>query len=97
MWNDEYTFMPSYNKDINEHFNKTVKYFKKKFNPKIIQAFEIGSNDGSFLKLVKKSFKCSVLGIDPSKKPRHVAIKNGIKTLNSFFSFKESQIIKKKI
>lgn len=96
MWNDEYTFVPSLNKNINKHFLKTVKYISNKFKPKIKRAFEIGSNDGSFLKLIKNQFNCDVIGIDPSKLPRQIAKRNGIKTINKFFNFKKSHNIKKK-
>ena len=33
--------------------------------------FEIASNDGSFLRFIKKKHKCFVLGIDPAKKTNH--------------------------
>ena len=94
MWNDEYTFVTSLNKNINKHFLKTVRYISSKFKPKITKAFEIGSNDGSFLELIKKQFHCKVIGIDPSKLPRQIAKKNGIKTINKFFNYKESIKIK---
>lgn len=96
MWNSEYTFMPSSNSKIVKHFNKTILDFKKKFNPKVIKAFEVGSNDGLFLKLLKNKFKCDVLGIDPSRIPARNAIKNQIPTIIDFFDHKKSKKIKKK-
>ncbi len=96
MWNNEYTFMPGYNPDIVNHFNNTVLHLKNKLNLNIKKAFEIGSNDGLFLSLLKKNFSSKVLGADPSLLPRKFAKKNGIKTLNMFFDFKNSKIIKNK-
>ena len=96
MWNNEYTFMPGYNPDIINHFSKTVLYLKNRLNLKIKKAFEIGSNDGLFLSLLKKNFSSNVLGADPSLLPRKFAQKKGIKTLNMFFDYKNSKSIKKK-
>lgn len=96
MWNNEYTFMPGYNPDIINHFNNTVLYLKNKLNLKIKKAFEIGSNDGLFLSLLKKQFSSDILGADPSLLPRKFAKKKGIKTLNIFFNYKNSKSIKKK-
>ena len=96
MWNNEYTFMPGYNPDIINHFSNTVLYLKNKLNLKIKKAFEIGSNDGLFLSLLKKNFSSNVLGADPSLLPRQFAQKKGIKTLNMFFDYKNSKTIKNK-
>lgn len=96
MWNSEYTFMPSMNPKLISHFNKTILDFRKKFKPKINKAFEIGSNDGLFLKLLRDKFKCKVLGIDPSKIPAQEALKNKIPTIIDFFNHKKSEKIKRK-
>lgn len=96
MWNDEYTFMPGYNPDIINHFNNTVLYLKNKLKLNVKKTFEIGSNDGLFLSLIKKYFSSSVLGADPSLLPRQIAKKKGINTLNMFFNYKNSKKIKNK-
>ncbi len=96
MWNNEYTFMPGYNPDIVNHFRKTVLYLKNKLNLNIKNAFEIGSNDGLFLSLLKEKFSSNVLGADPSLLPRKSAEKKGIKTLNMFFDYKNSKLILKR-
>ena len=57
---------------------------------------EIASNDGTFLKILKKKFD-TVLGIEPAKNLSQYANKNGNKTLNYFFNFKAAKLIKKKI
>ncbi len=71
-------------KDIKKYTNK-----RKKNN-----FFEIASNDGSCLKIIKKNFDGKIIGIDPAKKIAANANKNGIYTINKFFSAKNSQIIK---
>ena len=57
---------------------------------------DLGSNDGTLLQYFKKNSKCKVLGIDPSKLPSIAARKKNINTLNVFFNYKESKLIKKK-
>ena len=64
-----------------------LKRHKKKSN-----VLEIASNDGFFLKELKKYF--NVLGIDPAKNLAKVANKNKIKTLPLFFNFQSSKKIK---
>ncbi len=96
MWNEDYTFMPSLNPKLSKHFNKTILEFKKRFKPTITKAFEVGSNDGLFLKLLKDHFNCRVLGMDPSKIPANKAIQNKIPTMIDFFDYKKSTEIKKK-
>jgi SAM-dependent methyltransferase len=96
MWNKDYTFMPSYNLEIVKHSKNTIRYFCEKFKPKIKKAFEIGSNDGLFLSLLKKKLRCEVLGIDPSAIPRKFAIKQSIPTINGFFNENYSKKIIKK-
>jgi len=96
MWNAEYTFMPSQNQKLIDHFSKTIIDFKKKFKPNVTKAFEVGSNDGLFLKLLRSQFKCKVLGIDPSKIPAKEATNNKIPTIVDFFTFKKSEKIKQK-
>tara|TARA_X000000950_G_scaffold286385_1_gene395119 strand:- start:1521 stop:2825 length:1305 start_codon:yes stop_codon:yes gene_type:complete len=94
MWNDEYTFMPSKNIEIIKHFKNVIDKFHRHHCKKIEKVFEIGSNDGLFLKLLKKKFNCQVLGIDPSKLPRQEALKNNIETIPKFFNYKYSKKIK---
>lgn len=96
MWNDEYTFMPSKNKEIVEHFKNVIDYFYHKHSNNINSVFEIGSNDGIFLKLIKKKYNCHVLGIDPSKIPRQTAKKNKIETIPEYFNYNYSKKIKLK-
>ena len=56
---------------------------------------DIGSNDGMLLSKFKKyGFKC--LGIEPAKKIAKVANDRNIKTINSFFDNKTTNLILKK-
>ena len=75
LWGKEYTFKPSDNPELITHFAKTIKFIKKKFIDKVNFAFEIGSNDGIFLKEIRKQYKSKVLGIDPSNEPVQIAKK----------------------
>ena len=96
LWGKEYTFKPSDNPELVNHFCNTVKYFKKNFNKKVNFAFEIGSNDGIFLKEIKKQYNAKILGIDPSDEPVAIARKYKIPTIKDFFNYSISKKIKKK-
>ena len=65
--------------------------FSKKNNPKIL---DIGSNDGSFLKLVKKKYR-NILGVEPTNTAK-ISIKLGINTIKKPLSFKLAKKIFKK-
>ena len=95
LWGKNYTFISSMNSEILDHFKKIVKYLKNNVK-KINFAFEIGSNDGSFLKEIEFIFKCNVLGIDPSKQPIQIAKKNSIPTIKDYFNYKKSIKLKQK-
>lgn len=96
LWGKDYTFKPSDNPELINHFKKTVNFLKKNYLKKINFAFEIGSNDGIFLKEINNQFKSKVLGIDPSDEPVKIAKKNNIPTIKDYFDFNISKKIKKK-
>ena len=96
LWGKEYTYKPSDNPKLIKHFSDTVSFFKNNFEKKINFAFEIGSNDGIFLKQIKREFNSRVLGIDPSDEPVALAKKNNIPTIKNFFNYSMSKKIKKK-
>jgi len=73
---------------ISSHVSKNIKFHKKKF------VIDIGSNDGSILKGFKK-MGYNVLGIEPTNISK-IANKDGINTIQSFFSYNLSKKIKKK-
>lgn len=67
--------------------------YKSKINKKT-KVFEIASNDGSFLKFLRKKFSCMTVGIDPAA--NFLNKTNKITQINGFFDYKKSyQIIKK--
>ena len=89
-----YHYFTSANKPIVEHFKKYAehvykKILEKKENPFVV---EIGSNDGTLLKQLKKN-KVNVLGIEPAKNLAQISRKSKIKTENKFFN----QVLAKKI
>ena len=89
-----YHYFTSANKPIIEHFKKYAehvykKILEKKENPFVV---EIGSNDGTLLKQLKKN-KVNVLGIEPAKNLAQISRKSKIKTENKFFN----QTLAKKI
>ena len=60
------------------------------------KVLEIASNDGSFIKILKKKFKSYVVGIDPAKNLSKKANSEKIYTINNYFNYKTSQYIKSK-
>lgn len=73
-------------KDIKKYINTTK---KNKF-------LEIASNDGSCLKIIKHNIKSYVVGIDPAKNIAEQANRDGIFTINNFFSHKYSLVARRK-
>ncbi len=84
-------------KGLVDHFKKGFKFVLKQ---KLIKqgdfVLDIGSNDGSNLKIYQKN-KFEILGIEPAKNLANLANRNGIKTFNEFFSRKTvTKILKSK-
>ncbi len=95
LWNN-YTYLSSQTKAIVDHFNDVAKRILRRFNlNKNDLVFDIGSNDGTFLKCFKKE-KLKVLGIDGAKNVAKIANQSGIPTISKFFDFNLSKKIKKK-
>ena len=57
---------------------------------------EIASNDGSFIKILKKKFSSQVIGIDPAQNLAKKANQQKIFTINDYFNFNFSKKIKNK-
>ena len=93
MFNKNYPFFTSSSKYMLKHFKQYSSWIKKNYSNNIKKIIEIGSNDGSFLRNFK-SKKTNILGIEPSSNVANIAKKNGIKTINSFFSYKISKNLK---
>jgi 2-polyprenyl-3-methyl-5-hydroxy-6-metoxy-1,4-benzoquinol methylase len=99
LWKSNYTFIPSQNPLLIDHFLKTIIYLKKKkYLRKSNSIFEIGANDGLFLNLLKKN--CTIdklIGIDPAKIPVKFANdKYKIKIILDYFNERNSLKILKK-
>ena len=79
------------------HFKNIAKKLSKKIklnrNSFVVEA---GSNDGTFLKVIKKISKSKVLGIDPSKNVSKLAKKKGLNIITDFFNLKVAKLITKK-
>ncbi len=80
----------------------TINYLKnfsemilKKYKTKKVKILEIASNDGTFLKILKKKFNL-VIGVEPAKNLAKLANKNGNKTFNFFFNETNAKKIKDK-
>ncbi len=78
------------------HFHSIAKKlsFYKKLNRNSF-VVEAGSNDGTFLKVIKNFSNAKVLGIDPSKNVSILAKKKGVKTIIDFFNLKVAKKIVK--
>lgn len=94
MFNSHYPFYTSSSKQMTAHFSKYATWIKKNYFKNTKNLIEIGSNDGTFLTNFKK-LKVNTLGIEPSKNVADKAKKNGIKTLNDFFNYKNVKKLKK--
>jgi len=77
------------------HFKIYAKEIKKIFKNKNAKILDIASNDGTFLNFFeeKKFFR---LGIDPAKNLKKLSLKKGIDQIDTFFTKKKSENIKKK-
>ena len=93
MFNKNYPFFTSSSRYMVKHFKDYSKWIKNNFNKNPKRIIEIGSNDGSFLKNFK-SKNSKILGIEPSKNVANFAQKNGVNTLNQFFSFNTAKKLK---
>ena len=81
-----YYYSSSNIKTLVDHFYQFGSLLKKQYSKKKL-IVEIGSNDGVFLKILKKNgFK--VLGIDPSENLTKPLIKKGLSVINGYFSTK---------
>ena len=73
-----------------------IKKLKKYGVSKKSKIFEIASNDGSFLNLINKKYKCLAVGIDPATNFKKLPKKRKIFTITNYFNFDKSNKIKKK-
>lgn len=76
-----------------EDIIKKIKKYGISNDSKIL---EIASNDGSFLSLINKKYKCLTVGIDPADNFKKKLHKKNIFTITNYFDFNQSKSIKKK-
>jgi len=83
---------PVFVKHFDEYAKSILTKYPQSHNLVIV---DIGSNDGTFLRSFK-NLGYKVLGVDPAKKIAVKATKEGIETINEFFTMELSEKIKKK-
>lgn len=96
-FNKNYPYFSSTSKYWLKHAKNYCKKIEKKIKlKKDDQIVELASNDGYLLKNFDKK-KYKIFGVEPTKPAADIAIRNGIKTYNSFFSssFVEKRHLKK--
>ena len=77
---------------LRDHLQKLKKFGINKKS----KVLEIASNDGSFIKILKKKFNCFVIGVDPAKNLAKKANRKSIFTINNYFDYKLSYFLKEK-
>ena len=87
MFNEKYPFYTGSSIYMKKHFQSYANWIKNNFFNSNFKLIEIGSNDGTFLSNFKKS-DIEYIGFEPSKNVADTAIKNNVKTQNSFFNLK---------
>ena len=92
MFNERYPFFTSSSEYMKLHFSEYAKFIKKNYLKNNSKIIEIGSNDGTFLKNFKDN-NLDFIGFEPSANVAKMAIKQGIKTKNSFFNTKTIESI----
>ena len=95
LW-DNFTFKTSRNPKLSSHYTNYVKdllSYSKKFMSKGF-VVDIGSNDGTLLKIFKENGFKKILGIDPAKEIAKEASDNGIETIPKYFNYELSDKIK---
>jgi len=90
----DYLYVTNTSLGLKNHFENNSK-INLKLGEKKLKIIDIGSNDGSNLKIYKKK-NLEVIGVEPAKKIAQIANKKKIKTYNYFFNNQSSKIIKKK-
>ncbi len=86
LFSKNYSYLSGNSKEKLGNFKsilEKIKKYSKTKNPKIL---DIGSNDGSFLEIVKRSYK-NVLGIEPTNTAK-ISLGKGISTIKKPLNFK---------
>ena len=91
----DYSYTSANSNYSRNHWKEFSNYLEKKINLKNKKILEIGSNDG-FLSLILKRKGADVLCIDASKLMTRISKKKKLKSINSVFNYKQSNVIKRK-
>jgi SAM-dependent methyltransferase len=93
----KYNYYSPENNEVTKHhlfiINKIIQNKNITASSKIL---EVGSNNCTFLDLLKFKFKCFVFGIDPAKNLKSICQSKNIKTESIEFNYKNSLNIKKR-
>ena len=91
---DQYTYLTGSSKSLIEYYTHLARKLTDKLDLRPGDAVvDIGSNDGTFLR-VFQSLGLEVLGIEGAEKPRAAALESGVPTLGRFFGKGISEAIK---
>ncbi len=83
---DNYLYVSSTAKSFRDHFEQAAKQYIQEFDlSEKTLVVDIGSNDGIFLKPLKEQW-VKILGVEPAKNISDIAVKNGIDTINAYFT-----------
>jgi 2-polyprenyl-3-methyl-5-hydroxy-6-metoxy-1,4-benzoquinol methylase len=85
-----HTYLSGASYELINHFNKISLKILNMFPKKNFSILDIGSNDGTFLKNFKNKKNINIIGIESCKKISQIASKQGIKTVNKFFNYKNA-------
>tara|TARA_Y100000590_G_scaffold4532_1_gene6093 strand:- start:402 stop:1619 length:1218 start_codon:yes stop_codon:yes gene_type:complete len=91
---NNYSYLSGNSKEKINNFQSLVSKIKKISSQNNIQILDIGSNDGSFLELAKKS-KIKVLGIEPTNTAK-ISIKKNVNTIKKHLNLTLAKKILKK-
>jgi SAM-dependent methyltransferase len=82
-----YTYMPSRNPQLREHFQRYAELSLGLLGRRERSfAVDIGSNDGLYLSCLQQAYGVQVLGIEPAAGPCEFARSQGVETINDFFT-----------
>ena len=97
LFDAEFTYMPSKNPALIEHFKMYADLVAKQLDSHSASVcLDIGSNDGLFLQTLKARFGSEILGIDPAHAPAEHARSQGVETWEEFFSANSVRRIKER-
>ena len=93
----DHTYLSGITKSLSDHFHGVaVEVDNRFFADKTEKAvFDIGSNDGTFLKHFQ-ALGYRVLGVESSKQTARMAAEQGVPTLNEFFNLESARRLKQK-